>query len=77
MRGSLSHPETFVVNAAEMLGAKATDFRLQPRDIVYVSRRPWAKAEELLEIAVFDFVRAVAITWAGANVGPFIKKPIF
>ena len=77
VRGSLSHPETFVVNAAEMLGAKATDFGLQPRDIVYVSRRPWAKAEELLEIAVFDFVRAVAITWAGANVGPFIKKPIF
>ncbi len=77
VRGSLSHPETFVLNTRELLNVKAVDFRLEPRDIVYVSRRPWAKAEELLEFAVKAFFRAVVVTWAGGNVGPFIKEPIF
>src|SRR5581483_4087176 len=49
VRGSLSHPETFVVNTREILNGKAPDFKLQRRDIVYISRRPWAREEELLD----------------------------
>jgi len=68
VRGSLQKPETFIVNVADVLRAAAPDFMLKPRDIVYVSRKPWAKAEELLEAASSDFVRAVAVSWTGRNI---------
>jgi polysaccharide export outer membrane protein len=68
VRGSLQNPETFIVNVADVLRAAAPDFVLKPRDIVYVSRKPWAKAEELLEAASSDFVRAIAVTWTGRNI---------
>jgi protein involved in polysaccharide export with SLBB domain len=70
VRGSLQKPETFVVNTAEILRAVAKDFPLKPKDIVYVSRKPWAKAEELLEAASSDFMRAVVVTWTGRNIQP-------
>ena len=68
VRGSLQHPETFVVNVADTLRAVNTDFVLKPKDIVYVSRKPWAKAEELLEAASSDFVRAIAVSWTGQHI---------
>lgn len=77
IRGSLSSPETFIVDLASVLRAKRTDFRLQPRDIVYVSRKPWYKVEELLELALSSFVRAATITWVGDNIDPIITNPIF
>ena len=76
VRGSLNQPETFVVNMNEILHAESPDFKLEPRDIIYVSRRPWAKAEELVEVAVTQFFRAAFISWTGLNVGPFINEPI-
>jgi len=74
IRGSLKEPETFVVDTGATLDAAKRDFRLQPRDIVYVSRRPWAKAEELLDEAASSFIQGMVTTWAGVNVGPIIKK---
>ena len=73
VRGSLQKPETFVVNTAEIMRAVAKDFPLKPKDIVYVSRKPWAKAEELLEAAASDFVRAVVATWTGRQIGPIFS----
>lgn len=73
VRGSLHNPETFVVNAADALRAARTDFVLKPKDIVYVSRKPWAKAEEILQAAASDFVRAVATAWAGGEIGVLIR----
>ena len=73
VRGSLQHPETFIVNTADVLRGVGKDFALKPKDIVYVSRKPWAKAEELLEAASSDFVRAVVVTWTGRQIGPIIK----
>jgi len=75
IRGSLTQPKTFIVNAPEVLRAQAPDFLLEARDIVYVSRKPWAKAEELLQGAMSDFIRAMVITWTGHNVGPIIGEP--
>jgi protein involved in polysaccharide export with SLBB domain len=74
VRGSLSEPETFVVDSGGTLDARLRDFRLQPRDIVYVSRRPWVKAEELLDEAASSFIQGAVTTWAGVNVGPIITK---
>lgn len=74
LRGSLNEPETFVVDSGGVLDARHRDFRLQPRDIVYVSRRPWVKAEELLDEAASSFIQGAVTTWAGVNVGPIITK---
>ncbi len=68
VRGSLEKPETFIINTADVLRAVGKDFALKPKDIVYVSRKPWAKAEELLEAASSDFVRAVVVTWTGKHI---------
>jgi protein involved in polysaccharide export with SLBB domain len=74
VRGSLNEPETFVVDSGGVLDARFRDFKLQPRDIVYVSRRPWVKAEELLDEAATSFIQGAVTTWAGVNVGPIITK---
>lgn len=76
IRGSLSHPQTFVVDAADVLGARAPDFALEPNDIVYVHYRPWAKAEDVLDLAATAFVQSAVIVWTGGHVGPLISTPI-
>lgn len=76
VRGSLNHPETFVINAAQILRGEIPDFKLKPRDIVYVNRKPWAKAQELLESALSDFLRSAVTTWSGQHIPALIKKPI-
>jgi protein involved in polysaccharide export with SLBB domain len=76
VRGSLNRPQTFVVNTSDILTARGPDFPLSNRDIVYVHRRPFAKAEELLEAAVLTFVRSFVNSAAIYNVGPFIKEPL-
>ncbi len=73
VRGSLNRPETFVVDVKDVLAAKTPDFKLQPKDIVYISSRPWAKAEELLDVLATSFVQAAVITWTGGNIGSIIK----
>ena len=76
VRGSLEAPERHVVDVAAVLAGKEPDFLLQPKDIVYVAARPWAKAEELLDMAAMSFVQAAFVTYTGAHVGPFITSPI-
>jgi protein involved in polysaccharide export with SLBB domain len=68
VRGSLNHPETFVVDAGDVLLAKAPDFQLQPNDIVYVSKRPWARAEELLDLAATAFVESAIVIATSENI---------
>jgi protein involved in polysaccharide export with SLBB domain/capsular polysaccharide biosynthesis protein len=73
IRGSLNEPETFVVNTEAILEGRKKDFVLQPRDIVYVSRRPWSKAEDILDEAASSFIQGAVTTWSGVNIGPIIK----
>lgn len=77
VRGSLQAPQTFVIDSAEVLSARAADLRLQPRDIVFVSRKPWYRAEELVKAAVYSFLSSAIISAAGQNIGPFINEPFF
>lgn len=76
IRGSLNKPETFVVDTLAITDGRAKDFKLQPKDIVYVSKRPFIKAEELLDIAATAFIQAATTGWAGQHVGPWITSPI-
>jgi hypothetical protein len=48
-----------VMDASAVLSASGKDFPLQNKDIVYVSRRPTAKVEELTEAAVSSFVNGL------------------
>jgi protein involved in polysaccharide export with SLBB domain len=77
IRGSLNKPETFTVDTHSILDARAPDFKLQAKDIVYVHHRPFIKVEELLDLAATAFVQSAAATWAGGSVGPLIRDPIF
>lgn len=76
VRGSLTHPETFVVDVAEILAGKSPDFKLQQKDIVYVSVSPWIKAAEIVDTAAKAFITAFTVTATGLKIGPIITTPL-
>ena len=76
VRGSLNQPQTFVVDTSDILADKAPDFKLQQKDIVYVSVSPWLKAAEVVDIAARAFIQAFTVTATTLNVGPLITTPI-
>jgi protein involved in polysaccharide export with SLBB domain len=76
VRGSLTHPEGIIVNTADMLSAKAGNFRLKSGDIVYVSQKPWQIVQDALDEATRAFITAFVASYTGAYVGPFIEQPI-
>jgi len=74
VRGSIQHPQTFVVDAEDVLSGKAPDMPLQPHDIVYVSKRPWWRAEDLLDDAASAFVTSAVVVWTGIHVDAELHK---
>ena len=65
-----------LVPTADILAGRAVDFRLEPRDLVYVSDRPWSRVEDLADMAATAFIQTMVTVWTGGNVGPFIRSPI-
>lgn len=76
VRGSFEKPERFIVDMDDVLTARAKGFRLEPKDIVYVADKPWARAEELLHIAINAFLQGAVSSWTRANIGPYIQQPL-
>jgi protein involved in polysaccharide export with SLBB domain len=76
IRGSLNRPETYVVDMLAIQDARSPDFKLQAKDIIFISSRPFIKAEELLDAAATAFIQSAVTSWAGLNVGPIIRRPI-
>jgi len=75
VRGSLNQPETFAVNTEAIVGGKTNDFRLQPRDIVYVSPRPFVRVEELADLATTAFIQGLITAWVDTKVvKPFVSE---
>jgi len=74
IRGSLTHPQTFVVRAGDILAAKAPDFALKPGDMVYVNNNPWFMPRELLKNAAMDFARSVIVYWVGDKINSLWSK---
>jgi protein involved in polysaccharide export with SLBB domain/capsular polysaccharide biosynthesis protein len=72
VRGSLADPKPMVVNLADVLAGKAPDLTLEPHDIVYVSARPWWKAEELLDEAARAFTQGFVVYWTSDKVIPVV-----
>ncbi len=74
IRGSLAKPQTIVVDVNAVLRGKAPDVLLQPKDILYVSRRPWLLAEELTDMAISSFLGSMTSTWTSSNLGPWLPS---
>lgn len=72
VRGSLSQPEAIPVDTHAVLDGNGVDFKLKPRDIIYVNSRPFIRVEELADLAATAFIQSV-ITEA---VGVDIVKPV-
>lgn len=75
VRGSLEHPQTFVVDTRDILAGKAPDFKLQPKDIIYVSTNPWKVGTEVVDIAVRTFVQGFVVEATTLKVGPIFNWP--
>jgi protein involved in polysaccharide export with SLBB domain len=73
VRGSLDHPETFVVNTMAILSGNSRDFKLQPKDIVYVSKNPWMIAGEVLDMAAKAFVQSLIVQGSTLRILAAIK----
>jgi protein involved in polysaccharide export with SLBB domain/capsular polysaccharide biosynthesis protein len=67
IRGSINHPETFIVDVLDVVNGRAPDFKLEPKDIVYVSYRPFFRAEELLDLALTAFIQAIIASATGVD----------
>jgi protein involved in polysaccharide export with SLBB domain len=76
VRGSMDHPQTFVVDVPAILAGKVPDLKLQPRDLVYVSRNPWVVAGEVLDIAVKAFVQAALVEATTLHMPALINSQI-
>jgi protein involved in polysaccharide export with SLBB domain len=72
VRGPLSKPELHTVNTHAILDAEEKDFRLLPKDIVFVNSRPLIKVEEAADLAATAFIQTVIASWVGVD----IVKPI-
>jgi len=72
VRGSLNNPENICRGYPCHLDARDPDFRLQPRDIIYVNSRPFIRVEELADLAMTAFIQSLITSWTGVSV----VKPI-
>ena len=72
IRGSIDRPEKFVVDTHGILTGKVKDFKLQPKDIIYVNSRPFIRVEEVADLAATAFIQSVITSWVGVDV----VKPI-
>lgn len=68
IRGSFNHPKTYVVDTWAVFDARAQDFKLEPKDIIYVSGRPFLRAEQLLDLATTAFIQSVTAEWTGVHI---------
>lgn len=75
VRGSLNDPQPIVVNLSDVLLGRAADVALEPHDIVYVSSRPWWKAEELLDLAASAFTTSFTVYWTSDKVIQGVALP--
>jgi protein involved in polysaccharide export with SLBB domain/capsular polysaccharide biosynthesis protein len=76
LRGSFNHPKLYVVDTLTVLDARGQDFKLEPRDVIYVSGRPFLRGEELLDLALSAFLQSMTAEWAGRHVGPILGRDV-
>lgn len=60
IRGSLTDPETRLINVGKILAGLEQDIIIEPKDIIYVNKRPFLVLEKALDAAVNSFVQTLA-----------------
>jgi protein involved in polysaccharide export with SLBB domain len=70
VRGSLNNPQKFVIDTRDILSAKRPDFQLHAKDIVYVGRSPWVKAEEIIDLAANAFIQGFTVNTINRKLPP-------
>lgn len=75
VRGSLTDPRIAVVDFHEITQGRATNIRLEPRDIVYVPIRRWNTLLAVADLIVNTFVRTVAAN-EGNRAGAANAQPV-
>jgi protein involved in polysaccharide export with SLBB domain len=68
VRGSLSNPDAIAVDTHAILDARAGNFKLRPKDIIYVNSRPFIRVEEVLDLAATAFIQSVVTSVVGVHV---------
>lgn len=72
VRGPLEQPLTMAIDTAAIVSGKAPDFKLQPKDIIYVSPRPFVRVEELADLATTAFIQGLITAWVDVKlVNPY------
>ena len=61
VRGSLDKPKIAILDYNDIIKGKASNVKLEPRDIVYVPFSPYRFVNRYLDLILLTFVRAVAI----------------
>ena len=68
VRGSVGSPDARVIDTKEILRGNEKDLLLEPGDIVYVHKQPWAYPEEILDIPIKAYIQsATAVAIQGDN----------
>ncbi|MEI6656211.1 MAG: polysaccharide biosynthesis/export family protein [Verrucomicrobiota bacterium] len=75
IRGSFEKPQTFIINVKKVLAGKDKDFKLEPKDIVYIADRPWSVAEDILKAALSAFTSSAATSWVNRHAPHLITPP--
>ena len=75
IRGSFIKPKTYIIDVQRVLAAKDKDFKLEPKDIVYVADRPWLLAEDVLKDAMAAFTSSASTNWISQHLKPIINPP--
>ena len=68
VRGSVNHPQLIAVDTRAVLEGKATDFKLHPKDVIFVCWRPFIRVEELGDLAMTAFLQSLVTSWVGVDV---------
>lgn len=80
VRGTLEKPSAAVVNLRAILTGKESNVLLQPGDIVWIPRRPFAVLESVVKLVFKDAARSVAASSGARAVGseqdPVITIPL-
>lgn len=75
VRGALVEPRIAVVDYSDIIRGRATDVRLEPRDIVYVPFSPYRFLNTYARLIVNTFVRTIAANEGGRAVDPNYRSP--
>jgi protein involved in polysaccharide export with SLBB domain len=72
VRGPLNKPEIVAVDTRAILTGKGLNYKLKPRDVIFVNSRPFIRVEEVADLAATAFIQSIITSWVGVD----IVKPI-